>query len=125
MNNYWLLFVLLMSLSAAAMADSSMRCGTQLVTVGDSKAEVLLTCGEPLLKETIAIKESSKEIVIKDKDGKKGRAYSGNVQLAISSTSLVSEPVDQWTYALGKGYFLRHLIFQGGVLIDIRTGEKI
>ena len=46
--------VLILSLTAAipmAMAGETMRCGTALVLVGDSKVRVLDRCGEPDYRE--------------------------------------------------------------------------
>ncbi len=50
-------FVLALSLTAAvpvAMGGESMRCGTALVMVGDSKVQVLDRCGEPDYQEIVS-----------------------------------------------------------------------
>ena len=116
----WLL--LFAGFAMEAMADSSMRCGTQLVSIGDSKAEVLLTCGEPFLTETIGIKEYTRQINVRN--FKRGFKFDqGN--LSVQDSATLAESVDKWTYHMGKGKFLRYLIFQAGELVDISTGDRI
>ena len=41
--------ILITVISTVSFAAGSMRCGTRLVSPGDTKAEVLLMCGEPML----------------------------------------------------------------------------
>ena len=112
----------------AYAADHHMRCGTKLVSLGDTKAEVLLTCGEPLLKETIAIQEETEYSELRakypllDKHGL-NKHDSGNA--SIGSESSLSLPIDQWTYHMGTGKFLRILIFQGGRLVVIEKGDRM
>src|SRR3989338_10507102 len=53
------LSVILMVCSFAnpARADS-MRCGSNLVSDGDSKAKVILRCGQPFYKEQVKVESS-------------------------------------------------------------------
>jgi hypothetical protein len=39
------------ALSGAAQADSTMRCGSQLISLGDRRFEVQEKCGEPLSRD--------------------------------------------------------------------------
>lgn len=113
---------------AAHAADHHMRCGTKLVSIGDTKAEVLLACGEPLLKETIAIQQETEHsefhaenypLLVKHGLIKRdGSASAG-------SESSIAFPIDQWTYNIGAGKFLRILIFQGGRLAVIENGDRM
>lgn len=43
----WLLLAALLLPPPAAFAQAPMRCGTELVEIGDTKAQVLQACGEP------------------------------------------------------------------------------
>lgn len=109
-------------------ADHHMRCGTKLVSLGDTKAEVLLTCGEPLLKETIAIQEETQYSELRAKYpllDKNGLFEHDGGNASIGSESSVSLPIDQWTYHMGTGKFLRILIFQGGRLVVIEKGDRM
>ena len=63
-NTIYISLVMLFFMASVVHADSGMRCGSKLVSVGDSKAEVLLLCGEPMLKEVVGQKEKSKRIDI-------------------------------------------------------------
>lgn len=51
------LMLLLMSVSATA--EDSFRCGSKLVSIGDSKYQVLAKCGEPSYTEVRREKKSS------------------------------------------------------------------
>lgn len=42
------LFLIGMLLSASVFADSTLRCGSSIISVGDTKAEMIMKCGTPL-----------------------------------------------------------------------------
>lgn len=84
------------ALGAATPAAADLRCGTELVSPGDSKVEVIKKCGEPLLRETVAVKK----------------------------TPSADEIVDRWTYDQGPGRFLKILTFEAGELVTIEDGER-
>ena len=119
-------FQLIFLIVPFSYADS-MRCGNKLVSNGDTKAEVLIKCGEPLTRDTIAIREDTdyaelaiqypllyKRGLIKNKDG-----------AVIGRETTVSQSIDQWTYHLGQGKFLRILYFVGGELAAIEDGDRM
>jgi len=131
----------LLAFATVQAASDSMRCGSRVISTGDTKAEILLKCGEPMLKETIAIKERSKELQLKSaadfsaeknshrinkpanaaaKESFGNQYQSGQINLE----SRVALPIDRWTYDLGKGRFLRILIFEGGTLVNIDAGDR-
>ena len=70
----------------------ALRCGTNLVNVGDLKFEVLNRCGEPLSKELLGFKLT---------DGKR-REFK----------------IEQWVYGPWNGFYYV-LLFEGGVLVEI------
>ncbi|MGE4543626.1 MAG: DUF2845 domain-containing protein [Pedobacter sp.] len=83
-------------------AASAMRCGSQIVSKGDTKAEVLAKCGQPLLREYIG----------KDAEFKDGYdTYSERI-------------VEEWTYNFGPRKFMQILRFRGSTLIQIINGDK-
>lgn len=98
---------LLLLLADVAAADS-MRCGSALVTTGDADTVVLLKCGEPLSRETVAIKEFTVR--------RRG--------VLRQTETTTEEKVEKWTYRPGGGQFMRVLTFQGGVLIDIEQLDE-
>lgn len=83
----------------------SMKCGTKLVSPGDSKAKVLIRCGEPMFKEVVG------ETTVH-------RKFFG---FTIKSSTVI---VEKWTYNLGYGKFLRILTFEGDRLVRIEKGDK-
>ncbi len=83
-------------LAGGSAGASTLRCGTELVSVGDVAAEVLLKCGEPLTRETVAVESEG-------------------------DTDTV---VERWTYHMGDGQFLKILTFEAGVLTSVENGER-
>jgi len=95
------LLALALATAGAAAADSlGIYCDGDLIGKGASKAEVLLRCGEPLMRETVGdIRQQTPD---------------GRTRLR----------VEEWTYDVGEGSFLRILTFHGGTLVEIDTGER-
>jgi len=119
--------VVQLSVAFVAEASDSIRCGNSLVSVGDRKAEVLLKCGEPLLRETIAISENVQNIELALKYPllyKHGMLRDDSGAL-IDTESSIAQPIDQWTYHRGSGHFIQYLIFKGGRLEVIEDGERM
>ncbi|MGD8567267.1 MAG: DUF2845 domain-containing protein [Gammaproteobacteria bacterium] len=109
-------------------ADHHMRCGTKLVSIGDTKAEVLLACGEPLLKETIAVQQETEHSEFHAENYPllvKHGLIKRDGSVSAGSESSIAFPIDQWTYNIGAGKFLRILIFQGGRLAVIENGDRM
>lgn len=78
------------------------ECSEQLVSVGDSKTDVLAKCGEPTLKDSHV--EEFKEKL-------------GGTERKVFVT------VEEWTYNLGPARFMRILTFRNSTLADIKTGN--
>jgi len=89
--------LLLMGILLIASPAYALRCGTNLVEVGDSEAKVLHYCGKPTMKTKI----------------KKKVMLDGNRE---SITTII-----QWTYNFGSSDFLYLLNFSGGKLVKIST----
>jgi hypothetical protein len=87
---------LMLSISVAAGALSTLRCGTALISIGDSMAEVLLKCGEPLTRDNVGVK------------------YVGSTEMF----------VELWAYNFGYGRFLKLLTFEAGRLVTIENGGR-
>jgi hypothetical protein len=86
--------------------STSMRCGTVLVSLGDTKLETLLKCGEPVWRETLAGGCCPGSYL--RRDGRRFKTYSGFFE--------------EWTYNFGPQQFMRILRFQNGRLMDIELG---
>jgi hypothetical protein len=98
-------------LVGAPLASDTMRCGRKLVSTGDSKVKVLMTCGEPWMREVIGEKSYSQRT---------DQRYGNQSNYEDSTTVLV----EKWTYYLGRNQFLRYLTFEGDTLVRIVVGEK-
>ncbi len=93
------------------------RCGTRLISVGDSKFRVLSKCGDPT---HIDIWEE--ERIFRDFHTPK---YTDSENQHYREFFVVKQQVtiERWTYNLGALKFIRHLTFENGSLVKIITGE--
>jgi len=106
---YWTTGCLLaaaMAAAAPAMADS-FRCGTKLVTDGDSADKVQSLCGPP---SGITRSEVWRRPVI----WRFGRPY-------YLSQDPVPVAVEYWTYNLGPNKLMRRLRLEDGLVTEIET----
>jgi hypothetical protein len=101
-----LVFASILSLAVLILleiAAVAFQCGDRIVSTGDTKAEVIMKCGEPTLKD------SREESIIEKIDA--------NTKQKKTIT------IDEWTYNLGPDSFIRILRFENGKLVDIQTGN--
>lgn len=89
--------IILASFSTAA---ETLNCKNDFVNVGDSKASVLLKCGEPVIKDSYCLSNSDP-----------------------NNTECIS--IETWTYNPGSGQFLTTLKFSEGKIIEIEYGDRI
>lgn len=78
------------------------ECSEQVVSVGDSKTDVLARCGEPSLKD------SHVEEIREKLDGTEHKTF---------------VTIEEWTYNLGPTRFVRILTFRNSTLANIKTGK--
>lgn len=76
-------------------------CGGRVISIGDTKADILIKCGEPFSK-------SSHQEELKER-------------LDDSSSRKVITIVEEWTYNFGPQRFMRVITFRNGTVVDIRT----
>ena len=95
-----------LGLSATTAADS-FRCGTRLITDGDSAAKVLALCGEPSEVTTTSVLR--RPVV-----WRYGRPW-------YASDDLVPVVVEFWTYNLGTQKLMRRLRIEEGLVVEIET----
>lgn len=89
---------------SSARAESSLNCGNNLVSIGDSKAEVFKVCGEPAWRERYDEEWWQKE-------AEKGIRRGGSVAHEI------------WTYNFGPQRFMQDLHFENNRLVRIERGD--
>jgi hypothetical protein len=101
-------FIVGFGLLAASPSFAALRCGSALVSEGDTRSEVAAKCGEP--DDVIAMKSVYRRPVI----WTRGRPY-------FIGEDFIEVTVESWVYNLGPNKLMRRLKFEGGVLADIET----
>jgi hypothetical protein len=89
---------------SSGIEAQTLRCGDKVVSAGDTKAEVVMKCGEPAGKDS-----HSEEIIEKIDENAKRKVK-------------VTVTIDEWTYNLGPDTLIRILTFTNGKLVNIREG---
>jgi hypothetical protein len=97
--------ILLFGFVSIANGDS-IRCGSRVVSTGDSKIEVISKCGPPDDSETVSY------------DTKGSISSSGGS----GSFSATTQKVDKLYYNCGEGRFIQVLIVINGKLVRIERG---
>ena len=103
-------------LGAGDAAAEGMRCGTRLVSKGDSTYEVRSRCGEPR-EATRRVETRSERRRVRVPCGR-GEARCDRVQEVT-----VDVVIDEWVYDLGPQTFVRYLTFVDGKLFRVNTGS--
>ncbi len=99
--------VLALALPPLASADT-MRCGSKLISEGDTQEKVLQYCGEPAdQKRTWIVRKPRFEVG--------GQEYSFNGEEEV--------PVDLWTYDFGPNKLMRRVRMVAGKVDSIETLE--
>ena len=90
-------FALVLCAASTSQAASTLRCGSALISLGDTAADVLRKCGEPA-----------------------SRAFTGYVEAPGYNGRFNSLPVEEWVYGPNNGMY-QYLRLQGNRLIDITS----
>ena len=103
--------ILCLFLLCFAVADGfAFRCGSDLVTSGDTKIQVSTTCGKPTSKETTCEGRHSATSV--DKNGK------------VKKSKKCANQVEIWYYNCGDSDYIYALTFENGILKKESTEGK-
>ncbi|RIJ06575.1 DUF2845 domain-containing protein [Pseudomonas sp. 91RF] len=94
MNSQWLAAVALALFASQASASDTLRCGSQLVSLGDRASEVLQKCGEPVSRDVLGYKRSANR--------------------------REEFQVEEWTYGPSNGMY-QYLRFEGNRLRQINS----
>ena len=95
----------------------AVRCGNKLLSIGDTKAEVIRKCGQPTWQDSW--QEERIERVFAKPYSLKGPFSGTRVPLA----TVVHVTLDEWVYNFGPSYFMRTLRFENNRLTEIETGD--
>ena len=119
MRTEWLILIvtpIIISLNHDVMAGTrSMRCGGNLINVGDFQQEVIAKCGDPQHVETI--EDHPEEWVSKYYEDDQGR---------FKAPYLLKSPINReiWTYQLGDNRLPYYLYFYKGRLTRLEVGGR-
>jgi hypothetical protein len=103
--NIAVLFVASLTFLLLAAANSwAFRCGSGLVSEGDSKTQVQVTCGKPTSKEKSC--ENRREYTTVDKSGR------------VKKHTKCGKKVEVWHYNCGDNDFIYKLTFENDKLTD-------
>jgi len=94
MNSRWLALLALALVASQASASDTLRCGSQLVSLGDRASEVLQKCGEPVSRDVLGYKRSANR--------------------------REEFQVEEWTYGPSNGMY-QYLRFEGNRLRQINS----
>ena len=90
---------------------AELRCGQELASEGFSTAEVLMRCGEPMLKELRSTPVTTTTYV-----------QQGNRRVPVTRrTNVVTPTIEEWTYNFGPRQLMQIAVFENGRLVDVRT----
>ncbi|MEJ0085856.1 MAG: DUF2845 domain-containing protein [Pseudomonadota bacterium] len=84
------------------------RCGTKIVSEGDTRGEVAAKCGEP--DDVITQRSVFRRPVI----WTQGRPY-------YIGEDFIEIPVEAWVYNLGPNKLMQRVRFEGGVVVEIES----
>ena len=119
----WIWMAPLATLIAAPAVADSLRCDRYLVNTGDSQSRVLDLCGEPqrawqdgFIEQTVRRNEGYDAVNPVPLPNPRQPAYETETRRII--------PVYKWEYNLGRGTFLKILVFHGDTLVGIFDGPR-
>jgi len=90
----WLIGLTFTLVAAQAAAADTLRCGSQLISVGDRSSEVLQKCGQPVARDGLGYKRSANR--------------------------REEFQVEEWTYGPNGGMY-QYLRFEGNRLVQITS----
>ena len=106
-NGTIILFASILFLSFSAGKALAFRCGSGVVSNGDSKTQVLVTCGKPTTKENSC--ENNQQYTTLSKHGK------------VKKHKKCGKKLEVWRYNCGEGDFIYALTFENNILTDETT----
>jgi hypothetical protein len=99
--------IIVLGLLAASPAFA-FRCGTRIVSEGDTREAVAAKCGEPT--EVVTMRSVFRRPVF----WARGRPY-------YLGEDLIEIPVENWIYNLGPNKLMQRVRFEAGVVAEIET----
>ncbi len=101
---------------SATDADLGLRCGTRLITPGDTIERVLNECGEPSL-----VQSWEEERIHRYPNHYRG--YDDDDDYGPVHRVIVHVVVEEWTYNHGPHRFIDRIRFENGRVMKIKSGD--
>lgn len=114
----WCFAFVCASFSPLIASADGMRCGSRLVSEGDTLYDVRSVCGEP-----VAASRRVEYRTIRQHVAGPCVPQNGQVRCGYIEERTIEVVIDEWTYDLGSNKFIRYLTFEQGRLRDVQTGR--
>ena len=111
----YMMLVILIVVSFSHASAFGLRCGVDLVSIGDTTSEVIATCGEPSKVESWEVTRPSRYY-------RHSLPYLNSRQYREPLYSKEHITIEKWTYNFGFHRFIRYLTFENGKLKRITKG---
>lgn len=115
---FWSLIFGVLSLSPQAARADGMRCGSRIVSEGDTLYDVRSICGEPVSATRRLEYRTIRQHIPGPCVPQGGQMRCGYVE-----ERTVEVVIDELVYDLGSNKFIRYLTFEQGKLRDVQTGH--
>ncbi|OPY15701.1 MAG: hypothetical protein A4E70_00981 [Syntrophus sp. PtaU1.Bin005] len=111
---------------AAASGSGTFRCGHDMVSLGDSMADVMLRCGEPTYRHETGVRGKARTVVRKSSERSQGGEshHSEKAKRTARRTNYKEQVTERWYYNRGSNDFVYRLSFEGGTLTKIDQGKR-
>ena len=108
---------------ASGVSADGFFCDGKIISIGDTKYEVMNKCGEPAFIDVRTEKRIRRDYYRELFPPWDFGRYSD--RRVYREPFLVTEEViiEEWTYNFGPTRFMRYLTFENGRLVDVITGE--
>lgn len=113
-----LLALLLVFLVLPDSKGFAFRWKHKIVSIGDTKPEILNKCGEPNFQEVVGTEAKGGSFKWTD-DGKEDE----DLDITRKHYSAIYLKVERWYYDFGSHKFIQILTFRGGILKKIESGD--
>jgi hypothetical protein len=112
----------------ARHGSKTFRCENDIVSLGDSMADVILRCGEPTYRQTTGVRGKARTTTRRSSKSSQGNqndeSRSGKRKQTSGKTEYKEQVTETWYYNRGPNDFVYSLSFEGGTLTKIDKGKR-
>lgn len=112
----YMMLIMLIVVTFSDVSAFGLRCGVDLVSIGDTTSEVIAKCGEPS-------KVESWEVIRPSRYYRHSLPYQKSRQYRAPLYYNEHITMEKWTYNFGFHRFIRYLTFKNGKLKKITKGN--